>query len=114
MVENGTRPPATTIEALDAHLYHLQRSIEKLVSATEGMATRADVESIGKRLDQFATKAELAELEKRVSGQSPANTFDRALSFITRVGAALAVVVALVGGVAALVHYLDRVPAAVK
>ena len=102
------RPPATTIEALDAHLYHLQRSIERVVSATEGMATRADIEAIGKRLDGFATKGDLAELEERVVGQSPGNTFDRMLSLVTRVGAALAVLVAIGGGIAVVVHTLDR------
>jgi hypothetical protein len=111
MAENGNnRPPATTIEALDAHLFHLQRGINELVVATANMATRADVEAIGRRLDGFATKAELAALEARVAGQSPGSTFDRIISLITRVGAAVAVIVASGGGIAALVHYLDRTP----
>lgn len=72
------------------------------------MATKADIEGIAARLDGFATKSELADLEARVIGQSPSNTLDRMLSVITRVGAALAVLVAVGGGIAVVVHTLDR------
>jgi N-acetylglucosamine kinase-like BadF-type ATPase len=110
MGENGTRPPASTIEALDAHLYHLQNSINALVASVAEMATREDVASLGRRLDDFATKGELSALEKRLTDGAPGKSFDRFLSFVTRVGAAGVVIVALVGGIVALVRFVDHLP----
>jgi len=110
MTETTPRPAAVTIEALDAHLYHLQRSLEGVATAVGTMAKREDIEAIGRRLDQFATKAQLGELEEKVSVHSAAKAFDRMLSLITRIGAAAAVILASVGAGVMLVHFVDRLP----
>lgn len=114
MTAEINRRPATTIGELDLHLSYTQQALDEIrravASLAEGMATKQDIERIEEQMGTFATRSELDALEKRLASEGVSTTFDRWLSWITKVGAAAAVVTAAGGGVAAFVHYLDRMP----
>ena len=112
---NGSeRPPAETIREVDLHLRYLQERLAEvhgqlsmLVAAMPQMATKADIDALAQR---YATKAEVEALRAEVARGSVQSTFDRWLSVITRLGSAGAVLAAAAAAVAALVHFLDKVP----
>jgi len=111
------RPPAETIREVDLHLRYLQGQLfevhgqlAKLVAAMPHMATKADIDALATRLQGYATKTDLEALRDEVRSGSVQSTFDRWLSVITRVGSAAAVIAAAGAALAALVHYIDRIP----
>jgi hypothetical protein len=101
---------AETIGELDLHMSYMRSDISKLVDAVANMATKQDIRELEDRMQGFATKAELEAVEKRLSADSLQSTFDRWLSLITRLGTAAAVLGAAAAAVAAVVHFVDRVP----
>lgn len=95
------RRPATTIGELDIHLSHVQESLRDLVGAVSNMATKKDIDEITARIDV---------LEERIEQSTVGSFFDRASSIITKIGAVAAVIAATGGGIAAIVHFIDKVP----
>ena len=104
------RQPANTIRELDAHLSYVQRDLGLLAEAVSQMATRSDIARLAEQMAHMATKQELSALEARLQEDSVPSRLNRALSLITRIGAAAAVVAAAIGAFAAAVHYLERMP----
>jgi negative regulator of sigma E activity len=110
MSDTTEHKPAASIAVLDLHLDYLRRDVAKLVEAVGNMATKADIEHLSRRMDTYATKDEVRALEAKVQSGSVPSTVDRWLTAVTKVGAAAAVLCAAAASVAALVHFLDRVP----
>ena len=110
MSELQDRRAAQTIGELDLHLSYVQRELGKLVDAVADMATKQDIRDLEQRMSGFATKDELTALRQELQRESVSGTFDRGLQMITKIGAAVAVLAGGAAGVAALVHFLDRVP----
>lgn len=102
--------PAQTIGELDVHISYMRLELAKLVTALADMATKQDIHDLEERMKGFATKAELDAVEKKLSAETLQSTFDRWTSLITKLGAAVTVLVAGVGGIVALVHFWDRLP----
>lgn len=110
MSNNTQRPRAQTLGELDLHLGYIQDELSKLVEALPSMATKQDIRALEQRMTAFATKEELAATERRLQSEGVSSTFDRWISVITKVGSASAVIAAFFAAIAALVHFLDRVP----
>ena len=110
MSETTERRPATTIGELDLHLFYMQGTLAKLVGAVENMATKNDIQQLEARMQSFATKAELSAVEAKLQSGTVESTFDRWASVVTKLGAVGAVLASFAAAVAALVHFLDRVP----
>ena len=110
MSERPDHKPATSIEVLDLHLDYLRRDVARLVEAVGNMATKADIDALSRRMDQYATRDELRALEIQVQRGSVPSTVDRWLTLITKIGAAACVIAGCAASVAAFVHFLDRVP----
>lgn len=110
MSNNTQRPRANTLGELDLHLGYIQDELSKVVEALPNMATKNDIQALERRMDAFATKAELKSVEDRLQAETVASTFDRWVSAITKLGSAAAVVVAFFAAIAALVHFVDKVP----
>lgn len=96
--------PANSMEALDLHLRYMRRDVRKVLDAIEGMATKAEVNNLSARIDHLETRIDRPK-------ESP---FWRLVANITRLGAAIAVVVAAVGAFVTVVHFWDRVDGVVK
>lgn len=109
--------PATSLAEVDVHIRYLRRDLRSLLSSVQQMATKADIDSLARRMEGYATKDELARTTAevaRIAGEvrsgSVSSTFDRWLSVITKLGTAGAVFAAFFAAIAALVHLLDKVP----
>lgn len=104
------RRPATTIGELDVHIGYLQQEVKSVATALSGMATKADIEAITKRMDEMATKAmlnsEVSALRDELTRESPRTKFREITDAITKMGAAATVLVAFAYGV---VSILDKV-----
>lgn len=100
MSEEVNDQPAHSIEALDLHLRYMRRDMKTVLEQIRNMATQTDVQNLGRRIDA---------LEQRVEKHPPETPFWRAVTNITRLGAAIAVVVAAVGAFVTAVHFWDRV-----
>jgi hypothetical protein len=108
---NGTtRTRAQNVGELDVHIEYVQRDIEAISRALSNMATKDDIHALEQRMAAFATKDEVAALEKSLRAGTVGSAFERVTGFITKAGAAFAVIAAGAAAVAALVHFLDRVP----
>lgn len=106
------RKPATSIEALDAHLWYMQEAVDSIKGAVAEMATKKDIEDLAKRLDGYATKAQLEDLKRQLESETPGSLIKR-LAALAR---DLLPIIALVGAVWAFmvgaVHIGDFVKAA--
>ena len=75
------RRPATTIGELDVHIGYLQQEIKSVATALSGMATKADIEAITKRMDEMATKtmldSEVSALRAELTPGKPENQVPR-------------------------------------
>lgn len=105
------RRAATTIGELDIHLSNVQSAVERLTAAMGQMATKDDVRELSDRMSTFATKAELAEVARKLESDSAPSTFWRLVERFTKLGGAFAVGVALFGMLAVIVRYADKVGA---
>jgi hypothetical protein len=106
--------PATSLAEVDVHIRYLRRDLQTLLA---NMATKADIEQLARRMEGYATKdelarttAEVARIASEVKTGSVGSTFDRWLSVVTRIGTAGAVVAGFFAAMAALIHFMDRVP----
>lgn len=91
--------PAESIEALDLHLRYMRRDMKKVLDAITGMATKVEVDRLSERIDHLETRID-----------RPRETpFWRMVGNVTRLGAAVAVVIAAIGMFATAVHFWDRV-----
>lgn len=104
------RRAATTIGELDIHLGNVQAAVSQLVGAVSKMATKDDLQIITEKMSALATKEELRLAEARWARETMASTLDRWLSTATRIGIFLGVTASVIGGMVAMVHFLDRVP----
>lgn len=105
------RRPATTIPELDVHLGYVQQALKELQGAVENMATKQDITRLAERMNTFATKEELARLEAKLDAESTPNKIRRWGSLATSISAILALVIAVVVGVATVTRVADSVPA---
>lgn len=102
--------PATSVAEVDIHIRYLRRDVSTLLRSVQGMATKADIQALASKMEDYATKDELKRLADEVREGSVQSTFDRWVSIITKMGAAAGVLAGLAAALAALVHFLDRVP----
>lgn len=110
MTELEDRKHPVSLEVVDIHLDYLRSDMRKVLAAIATMATKDDIRALEHRMQSFVTRSEFDALASKVQSGSVQSTFDRLLSFVTRMGAAAAVLVAVAGGIATLVHFLDKVP----
>jgi len=103
------RRAATTIGELDIHLSNVQASVERLTTAMGNMATKDDVRQLSDRMQTFATKAELAEVARRLEEDSAPSTFWRIVGGFTKIGAAVVVAVTMFGLVTAVTRFADKI-----
>ena len=97
---------ATDLAQVVLHLRYLRADL-KAVSSTvtdlaTQMATRAELESVRTELN-----GKLDKLRAEVNERSASNTFERMLTMITKIGAAIAVLMTVAGLGIAFVHFLD-------
>jgi len=109
--------PATNLGELGIHLGYLRAEVHRLVQAMPHMATKTDIDNLARKFEQYATqddmramRTDVEMLRLRVVDGAVGTTFDRGISFVTRVGGAAAVLAACSASIAAFVHFLDRVP----
>jgi glucokinase len=110
MSDTEQRKQAISLEVVDIHLDYLRGDMQKVLAAIDKMATREDLRALETRMQAFVTRQEFDALAGQVKAESVRSTFDSWLSIITRIGSAVAVLVAAGGGIYVLVHWLDRVP----
>ena len=99
-----------TIEASDLsqvvlHLRYMRSDLRQIKERQGEMATRTEVEQLRSEMN-----GKLDALKKELDTQSTGSVFDRGLSLFTRVGAAVAVLLALWALLAKVVHFVDLVP----
>jgi hypothetical protein len=82
--------PVTTIEGLDAHLYHIMAQLKEIRDIQTTLATRAELDS------------KIAALEQKISQQSPKSVWRG----ITEISVGIAAIAAAGGVVVAVVRYL--------
>lgn len=104
------RRPATTISELDVHLGYVQQALRDLQAAVGDMATKQDITHLAERMDTFATKDELARLEAKLDSESTPNKIKRWGGLATSISAIMALVIAVVVGVATVTRVADTVP----
>lgn len=104
MMDDVDERPATSLEALDLHLRYMRRDMKTVLDAIQKMATKSDFESLNIRIQH---------IEKQMDRQRE-SPFWKIVSNITKLGAAAAVLVATLGGIATVVHYWDRVDQVAK
>lgn len=109
-IDNIDEKPATSLAEVDIHIRYLRRDLSTLLRSVQGMATKADIDALATRMEGYATKDELNRLAAEVRDGSVQSTFDRWLSIITKLGAAAGVIAGSAAAIAALVHFLDKVP----
>jgi len=106
--------PATTVAELDLHFRYQRRDMaalmERLDAITRNMATKADIETLTTQMREFVRRGEFEDLKRLVTEGNATSTFWRLVEAVTKVGGAIAVMVAIAGMLAALVHFADRVP----
>lgn len=102
--------PTISLDVVDIHLDYLRKDMRAVLAAIATMATKDDIRALENRMQSFVTRSEFDTLANQVKTGSIGSAFDRGLSLFTRIGAAIAVLVAVGGMVAAVVHFLDRVP----
>lgn len=100
-----------SIEVLDTHLEYMRKDIQKVLHEMSNMATTDDIKKLSERMDKFVTTDRFDALEKKVDASSLGSSFDRGLSLVTRISAAVAAVVAMVGILAALFKFFDSLKA---
>lgn len=101
------RRPATTIQELDVHLGYLQVAIKDLQGTVSAMATKRDIEALAERMDTFASKDDLARLERRVNDEDAVSTLKRWASVATSIMAIVALCAATWAAVSYIVHVSD-------
>jgi len=104
------RVSALTVGELDIHLGYIQTELGKIADAIPNMATKDDIRALETRMAAFATKEELKAVEAKLQAETVSSTFERWTTGITRVASAFAAMLAMGAAIAALVHFLDRVP----
>jgi hypothetical protein len=82
--------PVSTIEGLDAHLYHIMQQLKEIRDIQASLATRAELDS------------KIAALEQKISQQSPKSVWRG----ITEISVGIAAIAAAGGVVVAVVRYL--------
>jgi hypothetical protein len=82
--------PVSTIEGLDAHLYHIMQQLKEIRDIQATLATRAELDS------------KIAALEQKISQQSPKSVWRG----ITEISVGIAAIAAAGGVVVAVVRYL--------
>jgi hypothetical protein len=102
--------PTISLDVVDIHLDYLRKDMRAVLAAIATMATKDDIRALENRMQSFVTRSEFETLASQVKSSSIGSAFDRGLSLATRVGAAAAVFIAAGGGLAAIVHWFDRVP----
>jgi hypothetical protein len=110
---NDTDPqsrPTISLDVVDIHLDYLRKDMRAVLAAIATMATKEDIKALENRMQSFVTRSEFDALASQVKSGSIGSAFDRGLSLFTRVGAGIAVFVALCGLVATAVHFFERVP----
>lgn len=111
------RSPAKSIEALDLHLFYLQRQVAQLVDALPLMATKADIDNLARRLEGYATQDEVRTLRvevdavrKKVESGSVEGTLKKWAEWAQRLSAIAAFLAVVAAACAYLVHLTDRLP----
>jgi len=99
-----------TIEASDLaqvvlHLRYMRNDLRSIKERQGEMATRTEVEQLRTEMN-----GKLDALKKELDTQSTGSVFDRVLSLFTRIGAAVAVLLALWALLSKAVHFIDFVP----
>jgi hypothetical protein len=102
--------PTISLEVVDIHLDYLRKDMRAVLAAIATMATKDDIRALENRMQSFVTRSEFDALAGQVKSGSIGSAFDRGLLLFTRLGAAVAVFVALCGLAAAAVHFFDKVP----
>lgn len=106
------RRPATTIGELDVHIGYLQQEIKSVATALSGMATKADIELLTKRMNEMATKvqleSEVSALRLEMTRESPRTRFREITDAITKMGAAATVLIAFAYGVVAVLEKVAK------
>ena len=99
-----------TIEASDLaqvvlHLRYMRNDLRQIKERQGEMATRSEVEQLRTEMN-----GKLDALKKELDQQSSGSVFDRGLSLFTRIGAAVAVGLALWALLSKFVHIVDLLP----
>ncbi len=102
-----------SIEVLDTHLEYMRKDIQKVLHEMSNMATTDDIKKLSERMDKFVTTDRFDALEKKVDASSLGSSFDRGLSLITRISAAIAALMAMAGIGVALVRFFDSIKAVI-
>ena len=102
MSENGVRRAAQTIGELDVHISFLQRDLQAVGQRLDQMATKADIEALTVKMNDFATKEELQLLEEKVIENSPGTV----IHSITKFALAIVAVSGAIGAVIALLRWV--------
>ncbi len=102
-----------SIEVLDTHLEYMRKDIQTVLREMSNMATTDDIKKLSDRMDKFVTTDRFDALEKKVDASSLGSSFDRGLSMITRISAAIAALMAMVGIGVAVVRFFDSIKAVI-
>lgn len=97
-----------SIEILDVHLDYMRKDIQTVLKGMSNMATTDDIQKLSERMDKFVTTDRFDALEKKVDTGTLGSTFSRAMKTIQSISVTAAAVVALLGMIAALVHFYDK------
>lgn len=100
-------------EVLAVHVDYLREDVQKVLKGLTGMATKEDVEKIAMRMDKFVTTDRFEALEKKVDTGTIGSTFSRGMKMVQSISVTTAAVVALIGMIAAIVHYFDKIKAVI-
>lgn len=104
---------ATSVAELDLHFRYQRRDMAALLGRldemTRTMATKHDIEALADQMRDFVRRGEFDKLALQVKNGNASSTFWRLVEGVTKIGAAIVVVVALCGLVASIVHFADKV-----
>ena len=107
--QNPITPQPQTVAELNLHLVYLQRDVSKLVEAMPLMATKADIDSLARRLDGYATQDEVRALRtdlEHVRGMVESGSVQSTVERWGNMAQKLAAVVAFVSGAVYFLHAL--------
>lgn len=110
--QTSQAPQPQTVAELNLHLVYLQRDVSKLVEAMPQMATKADIDSLARRLDGYATQDEvrslrtdLEQVRQQIESGSVQSTVERWGNLAQRAAA----IIAFVSGAVYFLHgFLER------
>jgi hypothetical protein len=100
---------ATDLQQVVLHLRYLRKDVQhigqKVEELSDDMATRAELEAVRAELNE-----KLDALKAEIDANTASSTASRVLGMVTKVGTAMASLVAFGAAIAAFVHFIDRVP----